>query len=234
MTGPVALVTGASRGIGRGLAAFFIARGYTVVGCSRTESASIGAGYTHRTVDVTDDHSVRELIGWIGTAFGRLDVVINNAGVGMAALEVGANASDVERVIRTNLLGAMSVCRESARLMTRLGAGGRIVNLASVAVPLQMQGSAAYSASKAGLIQYTKVLARELATFNVTCNVVAPSLIDTEMMGSLKPKIVDRYLAALTIKRPAKLDDVTNAIWFFASPESSYITGQVLYLGLAA
>ncbi len=233
MTQPVALVTGSSKGLGRGLAARLLARGYTVVGCSRSAIEPLGQNYSHRIVDVADADAVRSLVDWIGSSLGRLDVVVNNAALGLAGFVTDASASDVEQLLRTNLLGPIVVCREAARLMMRQ-TSGRIINIASVAVPLQMEGSATYTASKAGVIQFTRVLARELAPFGITCNVVAPSFLDTEMTHSLKPVVVRRLLEALTIKRAATIDDVANAVWFFVSPESSYVTGQVLYLGLAA
>lgn len=230
-TAPVALITGASRGIGAGLADFFVAHGYRVFGCSRT-APSAAIGYEHRVVDVTDETAVASLVADIGRDHGRLDILVNNAGIGRSALALASSLEDAEAMIRVNLLGTFLASREAAKLMMRRRSG-RIINVASVAVPLRMEGAAIYSASKAAIIQFTKVLARELASFGITCNVIAPSLVESDMMRALGRKGVDRYLERLTIPRVARIEDVCNATWFFASPDSDYVTGQVLYLGLA-
>jgi len=227
---PVALVTGAGRGLGRALAEKLGSCGYTVVGCGRS---AYDAAFEYHAVDVGDEAGVRELIGAIDRRHGRLDLLVNNAGIGLSALAVMTPTLAIEELVRTNLIGPMLVTRESARIMIRQRAG-RVVNIASVAVPLQMDGASLYSATKAGLIQYTHVLAKELASFGITCNVVAPSLVDTEMKRALSAKAVEAYLTGLTIKRLATVDDVANAVLFFASTASGYVTGQVLYLGLSA
>lgn len=192
-----------------------------------------GLPYEHRVVDVTDDIAVRKLVREIESSCERLDLLVNNAGVGLSALAVMTTTADALEVLRTNLLGAIVVTREVAAGMVRRRSG-RIISIASVAVPLHMQGASAYAASKAGLIEYTRVVAKELAPFGVTCNVIAPSLVATGMAEALSDKATKEYLQGLTIKRPATIADVANALLFFASPSSGYLTGQVLYLGLAA
>lgn len=228
---PVALVTGAGRGLGRAMAEALMDAGYAVFGCSRSEHA--GLRYEHRVVDVTDEVAVRTLVGEIESTFARLDLLVNNAGIGLSALALMTPTADALEVLRTNLLGAMVVTREVAAGMVRRRSG-RIVSIASVAVALHMQGASAYAASKAGLIEYTRVLAKELAPFGVTCNVIAPSLVATRMADGLSERATKGYMEGLTIKRPATVADVANALLFFASPSSGYVTGQVLHLGLVA
>lgn len=231
---PVALITGASRGIGRGLAEFFARRGYHVVGLSRSEpQAPIeGGSYEHLLADVTDETALRRVISEVERRHKRLDVLINSAGLGLSALAVMSPTQLTETVLRVNFLGTFLACREGARVMMKKKFG-RIINFASVAVPLHMEGASVYSASKAAVIQFSKVLAKEVAPFQITCNVVAPSLVQTDMMRELKPEAVNKYLEGLTIHRSATLEEVCHSVWFFAQPESGYLTGQVLYMGLA-
>lgn len=229
----VALVTGSRAGIGRGIAEFLVAQGYRVVGCSRSQAEPISDRHEHHQVDVADEAMVRALIDSIGDRHGRLDVVVNNAAANVPSLTLVTSGAAAADVLRTNVLGTFLVSRESARLMAKRRSG-RIINLASIAVPLQMEGTAIYSASKAAVIQFTKVLAGELAPLGITCNAVAPSVLDTPMTAALGDNALRRSIERLTIKRAATIADVTNAIAFFASAESSYVTGQVLYLGLAA
>ncbi len=230
---PVALVTGSSRGIGNAVALFLRSQGYRVVGCSRSGVPG-DSGYEGRKVDVTDEVAVRALVSDVARELGRIDVLVNNAGTfptpEMALL---SSAASVESAWRTNFLGTYLVGKEAAKVMTARRFG-RIINLASAAVPLQMEGASAYTASKAAVIQLSKVLAKELARFNVTCNVVAPSLVDTDMLRPLRPKALDVYLERLTLKRFNTMEEVCDAVWFFARPESGYVTGQVLYLGINA
>jgi len=232
---PVALITGASRGIGRGLAQFFGGRGYQVVGFSRSEVvAPIDSGlYEHCKVDVTDEAALRRAIVDLERRHKRLDVLVNSAGLGMSALALMSPTALSEEVLRVNFLGTVLACREGARVMMKKKFG-RIINLASVAVPLQIEGASVYSASKAAVIQFSKVLAKEMAQFQITCNVVAPSLVQTDMMAQLKPEVVKKYLDGLVLHRPATLEEVCHTVWFFAQPESGYLTGQVLYMGLTA
>lgn len=229
---PVALVTGASRGIGRAIALDLAWRGYSVFGCSRNDADV--PGIDHRAVDICDEHGLRGLIGEIAGTHGRLDALVNAAGAAvLTRLTARTRSTDAEHVLRTNVVGALIVCREAVRVMSARHSG-RIVNLASTAVPLRTEGTAIYSASKSAVIQFSQVLAREIAPLGLTCNVVAPSLVETELTRELSPAVRERYLGSLTIKRMALLSDVTNAVWFFLRPESGYVTGQVLYLGLSS
>jgi len=229
----LAIVTGSSRGIGRGLVEFFLARGWRVLGCSRGASEVRHELYEHHELDVADETAVCAFFDEVRDRYTRVDALINNAGIGLSSLALANPSAAVDRLLRTNLVGTMLMCREAARVMVAQRAG-RIVNIASVAVPLRMQGSSVYSASKAAVVQYSKVLARELAPFNITCNVVAPSLVSmTGLLEDLKKEALTKYLDGLTIKRLATPLDVAHAVSFFVDEASGYVTGQVLYLGLA-
>jgi 3-oxoacyl-[acyl-carrier protein] reductase len=227
----VALVTGTSRGIGRGLAAFFADRGFQVVGCSRSEVAPY-AGYEHTAMDVTDEAAIKAWMTEIKKRFGRLDVVVNNAAISLAALAPMTPSANAEALWRTNFQATFMICREAVKIMMKQK-NGRIVNISSVAVPLRMEGASVYAATKAAVVQFSQVLAKEVASFQITCNVVAPSLVETDMVTALSPEARDKYVSALTIKRPVTMGELCHAVEFFTLPESACITGQVLTLGLS-
>ncbi len=228
---PVALITGTSRGIGRALAAHFAGLGYAVHGCSRAAGGPEGLDhYTHHVADVGDEAAVRALVRAVGP---RLDVLVNNAGIGLSALALSSSAAAIEATWRTNFLGTVLCAREAAKPMMRRRYG-RIVSLSSMAVPLRMEGSSVYGASKAAVEHFTRVLARELAPTGITANVVAPSFVETDMVAGFSPEVREACLAALTIRRPATVAEVCHAVEFFTRPEAAVITGQTLVLGLAA
>lgn len=229
----VVLVTGASRGIGRFLATHFAGRGAAVIGCGRHTVTWACDGVEFVRADVTDEADVKALIGHIQRTYGRLGVAINNAGVASMNHSLLTPLATVERVLATNVTGTFLVAREAAKLMQRRG-GGRIVNLTSVAVPMQLDGEAIYAASKSAVETLTRVLARELAPFGITCNAVGPSPIATDLIENVPADKIDRVVERLAIKRLGRHEDVANVVDFFVRPESDYITGQVLYLGGAA
>lgn len=229
---PVAIVTGAARGLGQSVAMRLHEDGYTVVGCGRSAPGT-PVPFEHVQLDIRDEGRVREFVGAVAERHGRLDVLVNNAAVGSAALVLLTPGDSIRDVIGTNLVGAIVMSRECARVMARQRSG-RVVSISSIAVPLAMEGTAVYSASKAGLEQFMRVLAKELAPLGITCNVIAPSVVETDMKRALGERTTSATIDRLTIQRPASVEDVTNALLFFLRPESSYVTGQVMYLGLSA
>lgn len=229
----VAVVTGSSQGIGRGLALHFIEQGYRVEGCSRGEAPPLTGAYQHAKVDIRSEEEVRSWISDVGRRHGRIDVLVNNAGVSMPALALMTSGASAEDALRTNVMGTFLVSREVARVMLRRK-WGRIINISSMAAALHMPGTSAYAASKGAITEMSKVLARELAPFSITVNVVAPSIVETEMLASLGPEVVESCRQALAIKRLCTLDDISGVISFLASDAASYVTGQVLYLGYVA
>jgi 3-oxoacyl-[acyl-carrier protein] reductase len=227
----VALVTGASRGIGRGLVERFLSDGYRVVGCSRGEGLPVDGDYEHARLDVSEESAVRRWIVDVARSHQRIDVVVNNAAVHAAAPSLVTAASTAEEVMRINFLGTFLVSREAAKVMIRRSYG-RIVNIASMACGVHMEGASAYAASKSAVIEYSKVLARELSERNVTVNVVAPSMVETEMLEKLGEEGSERSRQALTIKRNCTVEEIGHVVSFLASPLAACVTGQVLYLGL--
>lgn len=224
------LVTGATRGIGLHLAEHYLAQGDTVIGCGRGAAAIVHPGYTHHQVDVTDDDAVKTMFEVIRAAHEGLDVLINNAGVASMNAFLLTPPSAMRRLVEVNVVAPMLLTHGAARLMRRSPAG-RIVNLTSIAVPLRLEGEAAYAASKAALEQFTRVVAKELGPLGVTCNAVGPSVIRTRLTEAVPAEKLERIVAAQSVARQATPADVANVIDFFLRPESALVTGQVVYLG---
>jgi len=227
---PVTLITGARKGIGRFLAERLLARGERVAGISRSPTDLKHAHYQHFECDVADDQGVRGAIQAIRRGFGRLDNLVNNAGIASMNHALLTPAATVERVLRTNVVGAFVAARESAKLM-RQGGGGRIVNFTTVAVPFALEGEAAYVASKAAVESLTRVLARELGPFGIRVNAVGPTPIDTDLTRAVPREKIEALLARQVLPRMGTPEDVAQVVDFFLSPASEFVTGQVIYLG---
>jgi 3-oxoacyl-[acyl-carrier protein] reductase len=226
----VALVTGSRTGIGRHLSHHFVRAGMAVEGCSRGEPDWELEGYRHHLVDVGDEDAVRGMLRSIRERHGRLDVIVNNAAAASMNHALLTPGSALDAILDTNVKGTFLVCREGAKLMRKRGYG-RIVNIGTAVVPLRVEGEAAYAASKGAVETLTRVLARELAGFGITCNVVGPTLLDTDIVRGVPQEKLQEIVDRLAIKRLATFEDVANAVDFFVSRESGYVTGQVLYLG---
>lgn len=227
---PVTLITGARKGIGRFLAERLLARGHRVGGLSRTPSDLVHDRYRHFEVDVADEAGVRGAVQALRRDFGRLDHLVNNAGIASMNHSLLTPASTVEKVLRTNVVGAFVAAREAAKVM-RQGGGGRIVNFSTVAVPLALEGEAAYVASKAAVEALTRTLAREFAAFGIRVNAVGPTPVDTDLIRAVPKDKIDALLARQPIARLGTFEDVANVVDFFLAPASDFVTGQVVYLG---
>ncbi|HVG30781.1 MAG TPA: SDR family oxidoreductase [Pyrinomonadaceae bacterium] len=227
---PVLLVTGARKGIGEFLAGHYLERGYRVVGCSRQPAAREGEGYRHFCLDVADETAVRRMFAAVADDYGRLDVLINNAGLASMNHLLLTPAKKVRDIFETNFTGTFLMCREAARLM-RKRRFGRVVNMASVAAPLKLEGEAVYAASKAAVVSFTQIAARELADFGITVNAVGPTPVATDLIKGVPREKLDALVARQAIRRLGEFRDVANVIDFFIRPESDFVTGQVVYLG---
>jgi 3-oxoacyl-[acyl-carrier protein] reductase len=227
---PVVLITGTRKGIGRFLVEHYTARGWTVIGCSRTASDLSLPNYRHFCLDVSDEPAVKAMFAEIRKTHGRLDALINNAGIASMNHALLTPVLTVRQILDTNVVGTFLFCREAAKLMQKQQ-GGRIVNFATVATPLKLEGEAIYAASKAAVLTLTQVLAREFAPFGITVNAVGPTPVKTDLIRSVPKEKMDALIARQAVRRFGEFRDVANVIDFFIQPESDFVTGQVIYLG---
>jgi 3-oxoacyl-[acyl-carrier protein] reductase len=226
----VIAITGTRKGIGRYLAEVFLDRGWTVVGCSRGASDLEHARYAHFELDVSDEGAVTRMIRQVARDHGRLAALLNNAGIASMNHAMLTPGSTMQRVFATNVYGSFYFCREAAKVMGRRKTG-RIVNFATVATPLKLEGEAVYAASKAAVVSLTEVLAREFAPFGITVNAVGPTPVPTDLVGSVPQDKMDALIARQAIPRYGTMEDVLNVCDFFLRGESDFVTGQTLYLG---
>ncbi|HEY1952393.1 MAG TPA: SDR family NAD(P)-dependent oxidoreductase [Gemmatimonadaceae bacterium] len=231
---PVLMVTGSTRGIGRGIASYFLEKGYYVAGCSRGASELESDAYTHATLDIADEDEVRVWVRGVRKKYGGIDLLVCNAGLAPAAVLMTMTPGDLlESIFRTNVNGTFFVCREVAKAMVAQRSG-RIVTMSSMAAAIHEEGTAAYAASKAAIVELTKVLAKEVAPAGVTCNVIAPSMFPSEQFSALGEEVTKRALERLVVKRVLTIGEICNVIEFLAAPESRVITGQVIHMGLVS
>ncbi len=242
LQGKVALVTGASQGIGRAIALALGKRGAKVIvnflpGDTREQDAKTVAGEVEAAggqgaisgFDVSSSAAVTDAIKQIGSEHKQLDILVNNAGVAINGLLMRFTDEQWQKTLQINLNGAFFTTRAAATLLLKAKDAGRIVNIASVVGEMGNGGQAAYAASKAGIIGLTKTTARELASRGVTCNAVAPGYIDTAMTAEHLPEAARaKLMEQIPLARIGRADDIGDAVAFLAGPEAAYITGQVL------
>jgi 3-oxoacyl-[acyl-carrier protein] reductase len=235
LTGKVAIVTGASRGIGRAIALKLAASGAIVVAAARGDHAAATVAAIAETggraeaaaIDVTDARLVERLPAEIAARHGRLDILVSNAGITRDQLLMRMKRDDWDAVIATNLTATFTLTQAAMRPMLKQR-GGRIIAVSSVVGQMGNAGQVNYAASKAGLIGFAKALAREVASRSITVNVIAPGMIDTDMTRSVTEKAQLDLAALIPLGRLGTVDDVAAAACFLASDEAAYITGHVL------
>ena len=235
LDGEIALVTGASRGIGAAIAKALLAAGATVVGTATTQagadgiSATLGGKGRGMVLDVSDDESIQTAIKDLQSSEGSPTILVNNAGVTRDNLLMRMKDDEWNDVIATNLTGTYRLCKACLRGMMK-ARKGRIVNIASVIAVMGNAGQANYAASKAGMIGFTKSLAREIGSRGITVNVVAPGFIDTDMTKVLSDEQREGMLSQVPLGRLGAGDDIANAVVFLASGGGAYITGETLHV----
>jgi 3-oxoacyl-[acyl-carrier protein] reductase len=233
----IAIVTGAGRGIGHAIAVRLASEGARVASVSRSEAnakrtadeinAARADAAKAYAVDVADHAAVQKVGARILEDFGKIDILVNNAGVTRDGLAMRMSVEDWDTVINTNLRGAFNFTQSIVRAMIKQRSG-RIINITSVIGLIGNAGQTNYAASKAGLIGFTKSLARELASRNITVNAVAPGFITTDMTAGLSDEIKKTIQSQIPLGKTGGPEDIANAVAFLASAEASYITGQVL------
>ncbi|APP79770.1 3-oxoacyl-ACP reductase FabG [Xanthomonas hortorum pv. vitians] len=236
LQGEIALVTGASRGIGAAIADTLAAQGATVIGTATSASgaAAIGArladhGGHGRELDVTDAAAVDGLIDAIGKEFGAISILVNNAGITRDNLLMRMKEDDWQAIIDTNLTSVFRTSKAVMRGMMK-ARKGRIVNIASVVGVTGNPGQTNYAAAKAGIIAFSKSLAKEIGSRGVTVNVVAPGFIDTDMTKALPDEAKTALLQQIALGHLGQPEDIANAVAFLAGPSARYITGETLHV----
>jgi 3-oxoacyl-[acyl-carrier protein] reductase len=235
LSGRVAIVTGASRGIGRAVAVTLAQAGAAVVAGARGEHAqavtdeitAAGGRAIAVPVDVTDTAAIEAMVAQAASAFGRIDILVNNAGITRDQLLLRLKRDDWDAVLATNLTGAFACTQAVLKTMVKQRYG-RIVNISSIVGQSGNAGQTNYAASKAGIIGFSKALALEVASRNITVNVVAPGLIDTDMTRAITGAAQQDWSAKIPLGRLGTPDDIAAAVCFLASDAASYITGHVL------
>lgn len=234
----IAVVTGGSRGIGRGICLALARQGATVVAAARdaaklndlveeARSSEAAGRIVARTLDVADRAAIDPFVENVIAEFKKIDILVNNAGITRDGLLMSMEDAQFDEVIETNLRSVFGLTRAVSRYMVR-ARYGRIVNITSVAGVVGNAGQANYAASKAGVIGFTKSVAKELARRNITCNAIAPGFISTDMTDVLNDKIKEGVKTLIPCQRFGEPADIAAAVAFLAAPDARYITGQVL------
>ena len=231
----IVMVTGGAAGIGRVTAEAFAREGAKLAICDvnpetgEAAAQSLGAGASFEKLDVANETAVSEWTDQVVKRYGRIDVLVNNAGITRDALLLRMKAADWDLVMNVNLKGAFLCTRAVVRYMAQQRSG-RIVNVASVVGVVGNAGQANYVASKAGLIGLTKTVAREFAARGITVNAVAPGFIETQMTAVLSEKVKEGFLSQIPLGRAGTAEEVASAVTFLASDQAAYLTGQVLHV----
>ena len=235
LSGRIALVTGASRGIGKAVAARLAAQGALVVAAARGENAkatvddivAAGGRAEHIALDVTEAGACEAAVAGVLQRHGRIDILVNNAGIAKDQLMLRMKRDDWDAVLATNLTAGFVLTQAVLKPMLKQR-GGRIVSISSVVGQAGNAGQANYAASKAGIIGFSKAVALEVASRGITVNVVAPGLIDTDMTRGITDSAHEEWASKIPLKRLGSPEDIAAAVCFLVSDEASYITGQVL------
>lgn len=224
------LVTGTRKGLGKELAEYYLKQGHQVAGCSRGKASIQHPNYLHFELDVSDEKAVVSMVRQTKKTFGRIDVLLNNAGIAAMNHILTTPFSNAQAVFSTNFLGTFLFSREVAKVMMKQKVGS-IVNYTTVAVPLDLEGEAVYAASKAAVESFTRVSAKELGSFGIRVNAIGPTPVKTDLIRNVPENKLQALLDQQAIKRFGEFDDVVNLIDFLNHEKSNFITGQIIYLG---
>lgn len=231
-THKVALVTGATRGIGKGIAERFLAAGYNVAVCGRNQELLQELNHPQLLTfqaDVSDSEQVDNFITAVMDRWGRIDVVVNNAGITQDNLLMRMTDQQWQQVLDVNLTGVFNICRSVIRPMMKQRSG-KVINISSVIGVTGNPGQTNYAAAKAGVIGFTKSLAKEVASRGILVNAVAPGYIDTDMTQQLSDQQKQQVIDQIPLKKTGTVNDVTELVFFLASENNQYITGQTIHV----
>jgi 3-oxoacyl-[acyl-carrier protein] reductase len=228
--GKIVVITGTRKGIGFQLAEYYLGEGATVLGISRQDATLKHASYKHYNVDISQGSEVQSTFLKIAKEYKKIDILINNAAVLTSQYSMILSEKSAREMLETNILGTFLVSKECAKIMMK-NKVGRIINIGSMASALEPMGDAVYAASKSAVITLANVLSKEFSQFNVTCNTLAITAIETDMMNSVPREKLDQIIKSLPVPRYAKIEDIINVVDFFSSEKSDYITSQTIFLG---
>ena len=224
------LITGSSRGLGKELAEHFLRQGDFVYGCSRSEGQFEHDNYHHQQVDVSSAEEVKNFFFSLRKEIRHLDALINNAGIASMNAFALTPVESFQKIFSINVQGTFLFCQKALSLLKR-APNPRIINMSTVAVPMQLEGESVYAASKSAVETLTQIIAKEYGSFGITCNAIGPSPIDTALIKGVSKDKIAKLIKRQAIQKMATAEDVINLADFFLRPESKMISGQIVYLG---
>lgn len=226
----IIVITGTSKGIGEALALHYLSKNCIVIGCSRSKASINHKNYRHFSLEVNDEKAVISMIRDIKKEFSHIDILINNAAIASMNHILTTSLETISKLFNTNFLGTFLFTREVSKVMMKKKSG-RIINFTTVAKPLKLEGEAIYASSKAAIESFTQTASKELSPFNITVNAIGPTPIQTDLIKAVPKEKIDELLNKQTVKRFGTFEDIINVVDFFSSDKSSFITGQIIYLG---
>jgi len=226
----VILITGTSKGIGKELAQYYLGLNFIIVGCSRGAAIIDNKDYRHFELNVSDEKAVVKMVKAIKKEFGRIDILLNNAGIASMNHILTTPFATVQNIFNTNFLGTFLFSREVSKVMMKKKIG-RIINYTTVASALRLEGEAIYAASKGAVENFTQTISKELSPYNITVNAIGPTPVETDLIKAVPKDKIQKLLKKQAIKRFGTFEDIKNVIDFFIDDKSDFITGQVIYLG---
>jgi 3-oxoacyl-[acyl-carrier protein] reductase len=224
------LITGASRGLGKEIAEHYLQEGWNVYGCARSKGQIEHENYVHFQLDISSPEEVSDLFFKLRKHTKQLDALINNAGIASMNAFALTPSETYQKIFATNVHGTFLFCQKALGLLKRAPAPS-IINMTTVAVPLQLEGESIYAASKSAVETLTQIIAKEYGNFGIRCNAIGPSPIETSLIAGVPKDKIAKLISYQAIKKMATPSDVVNLVDFFIKPESRMITGQIIYLG---